>query len=386
MGNFQVTDISTNIVNAGDGDDTINIGAGENIVNASGGDDLIVAVVDEFTDRINGGDGIDTLGLVSGGVTVNLLQGQFDGGFLTGIENVTFLSSSLGGIIKGSLANNRLIGVQGDDMLWGIGGDDTLDGGLGADTLAGGDGDDLLIGGGDTIITASEGGDEADTVPMNQETFVDILLGGSGNDTLIGANFVDANDNGVYDFGEETLDDIAANELFGSTGNDLVFGGTQNDTLGGGSGDDTLNGGDGDDIVFSGDGDDSIDGGAGNDEIFNGGGNDTVIGGAGDDVLFGGLGADVLTGGADADIFAFYAGNGDDVITDFNLNDDTLDLSGAANDFNDLASVQAVASNIISDFADGSSRIDLLIQTGAGDSIVLEGLSTDDLASIDIVF
>lgn len=382
-----MTDSIANIVNFDDGDDTINIGAGENIVNAGGGDDLIVAVVDEFTDRINGGDGIDTLGLVSGGVTVNLLQGQFDGGFLTSIENVTFLSSSLGGVIKGSLANNRLIGVQGDDMLWGIGGDDTLDGGLGADTLAGGDDDDLLIGGGDVvIITASDGDGSVDTVPMNQETFIDILLGGSGNDTLIGANFVDANENGVYDFGEETLDDIAANELFGSTGNDLVFGGSRNDTLGGGGGDDTLNGGDGDDIVFSGDGDDSIDGGAGNDEIFNGGGNDIVLGGAGDDVLFGGLGADILTGGAGADIFAFYAGHGDDIITDFNLNDDTLDLSGSANDFNDLASIEMAASNIILDFADGSSRTDLLIQTGTGDSIVLEGLSTDDLASIDIVF
>jgi len=65
----------------------------------------------------------------------------------------------------------------------------------------------------------------------------------------------------------------------------------------------------------------SADGGAGNDRLIGGGSGDHLLGGAGDDFLFGKGGNDVMTGGSGADQFEVITGNGDDVITDFNVAD-----------------------------------------------------------------
>ena len=63
------------------------------------------------------------------------------------------------------------------------------------------------------------------------------------------------------------------------------------------------------------------------DEIHAQGGVDTIYGGDNTDYLFGGSGGDTLTGGAGADIYAFGLGDGSDTITDFNTDDDTINLS-----------------------------------------------------------
>jgi hypothetical protein len=91
----------------------------------------------------------------------------------------------------------------------------------------------------------------------------------------------------------------------------------------------------GDDIVFAGSGNDGILGGAGFDRLYGGLGDDTLDGGTGDDKLVGGAGNDTLTGGEGADDFSFAyysvgtSGNtGSDVITDFNVEQDTLTLIG----------------------------------------------------------
>ncbi|MGI2098199.1 type I secretion C-terminal target domain-containing protein, partial [Shewanella glacialipiscicola] len=76
------------------------------------------------------------------------------------------------------------------------------------------------------------------------------------------------------------------------------------------------------------DGNDILRGGNGNDILFGQGGNDQLIGGNGSDILIGGLGNDTLTGGAGSDTFVWSAGeSGTDHITDFNVNEDKLDLS-----------------------------------------------------------
>jgi hypothetical protein len=90
--------------------------------------------------------------------------------------------------------------------------------------------------------------------------------------------------------------------------------------------DDDLRGVDG---VFS----DSIDGFGGDDVLIGGGGVDTLTGGAGDDMLIGGMLSgddgeiDTLTGGAGEDIFILQGNDSLDVITDFNAQDDRLDLT-----------------------------------------------------------
>lgn len=72
---------------------------------------------------------------------------------------------------------------------------------------------------------------------------------------------------------------------------------------------------------------DVLNGGTGDDLLWGAAGNDTLHGGAGDDVLVGGLGADRLTGGAGADVFVLADEGLRDVITDFALGIDRIDIS-----------------------------------------------------------
>jgi VCBS repeat-containing protein len=69
-----------------------------------------------------------------------------------------------------------------------------------------------------------------------------------------------------------------------------------------------------------------INGEAGNDVLWGANGDDTINGGEGNDTIFGGAGIDTLTGGAGADVFQFTATSGSDVITDFDIKNDTIEL------------------------------------------------------------
>lgn len=90
---------------------------------------------------------------------------------------------------------------------------------------------------------------------------------------------------------------------------DLVDGGLGADTISGGFGNDTLMGQDGNDSLFGGDGNDSLTGGTGNDTITGEAGNDILSGEAGDDLLTGGDGEDTFTGGSGSD--TIFGGIGD---------------------------------------------------------------------------
>lgn len=98
----------------------------------------------------------------------------------------------------GSIDNELLRGLGGDDFIKGAGGSDTIKGGGGDDTLKGGAGDDVLNGG---------AGD-------------DRLNGGIGNDKLTGG--------------------LGSDKISGSVGDDTLIGGTGDDTLSGGSGEDSF--------------------------------------------------------------------------------------------------------------------------------------------------
>jgi Ca2+-binding RTX toxin-like protein len=138
-------------------------------------------------------------------------------------------------------------------------------------------------------------------------------------------------------------------------------------------GNDYVDGGKGHDKIYASSGNDSVLGGDGHDTVFGGDGNDTIDGGKDHDRLFGGTGNDNITGGEGQDTFFFGGAHGDDVVTDFNLEEDTLYLGKTVSDFITFDDVKASASVATVNTVDG-----VMIDTGGG-TVFLQGLTLDDL-------
>jgi len=389
---------SSGIIIANGGDDTVS-GAGfisggqgaDLVAGGDGADQVFAGAGDMGADTIIGGNGDDTLGggdgddfIIGDGVQQ---RGIFSDEIFNGIvedtgdgRDVIFGGAGNDTLLAGDFLDNVIpdgqfqLGEAGSigfdnnfNTIWGGTGNDVIFGAIRNDTLGGGQGDDRIGGGGGNDIIYGGRGDENDT--GNNDT----LSGGLGNDTI-----------------------------FAGGGNDILFGGHNTDELYGQDGDDTIDGGPGDDIILGGDGDDdlfggdagdgldelfraggfdSIAGGLGNDFIRGGEGSDTLIGDEGDDTLIGGTGGDSLIGAEGSDTFIFVAGDGDDRVAGFTVSDDILDLSATATDFTDLASLIAAA-----EFREQGRISGVMLDTGNGDSIFLEGLTVDDLNNINIVF
>jgi myo-inositol-hexaphosphate 3-phosphohydrolase len=144
-----------------------------------------------------------------------------------------------------------------------------------------------------------------------------LVVGTPDADTLVGT----AND--------EVLNGFGGNDVIaGGLGDDIIYGGTGNDVLRGDR--NTFNSdGDrgGDDIIYGGAGNDRISGKGGDDQLYGGAGDDYLFGDNGDDLLRGGLGNDRLVGGQGNDIFVLAAGEGTDVIRDFQVGADRIGLA-----------------------------------------------------------
>lgn len=305
-------------------------------------------------------------------------------------------------LLRGDAGNDILYAGSGDDEAWAGANDagaDTVFGGSGDDEIAGGAGNDLLVGGifsdGDfdhfqlNVQESSGAGSGADT-----------LYGAEGDDTLVAGDWHDGDmcDDGAWQPGETDVGSAGDAWLWGGTGDDYLVSGAGDDVLSGGAnsdvidagaGNDTIHGGtgynryelndqieagSGHDVIYAGDGDDSILGGSGNDNIFSGSENDTVYGGAGDDTLWGGSGNDYFYGGDGADVFVYSSGHGTDRIQDFNVDEDTLDLSGAG--FSDLSALSDAASQ-----ANGGVTIEI-----GDESLVLLNVVLEDLDAMNITY
>ncbi|MCV0429394.1 MAG: M10 family metallopeptidase C-terminal domain-containing protein [Roseibium sp.] len=99
-----------------------------------------------------------------------------------------------------------------------------------------------------------------------------------------------------------------------------ILGSENADLLAGQSGDDALEG-------FS--GNDHLKGRDGNDRLLGGSGDDRLDGGEGRDIITDGSGSDILIGGEGADTFVFVTDGVCDVIEDFEVGIDKIDLSQA---------------------------------------------------------
>ncbi|MEN6328442.1 MAG: calcium-binding protein [Syntrophomonas sp.] len=111
-------------------------------------------------------------------------------------------------VIRGTEADDLLLGYESDDNISASGGSDTINGYAGNDVMDGGAGNDGLLGGeGNDTLTGGPGDDS--------------LAGESGNDTLKGGK---GNDNLYGNADSDILDGGSGNDyLEGSTGNDIYI-------------------------------------------------------------------------------------------------------------------------------------------------------------------
>ncbi|AXB33018.1 type I secretion C-terminal target domain-containing protein [Vibrio campbellii] len=153
---------------------------------------------------------------------------------------------------------------------------------------------------------------------------------------------------------------------------------------------------DSDDIGQSSTTDDSyLVGGDAGINLTGGEGDDLIVGGDGDDVLIGGLGSDILTGGDGSDIFKWTVdsvGEGAvDTITDFTVNEDSIDLREVISDLNNpMIDMDDLLDHITADYDASTEAVSLSITTDAnvsqtivvehlGDSIDFNGLTSNEI-------
>lgn len=385
-----------------------------------GGDGRDILEGGRGSDHLDGGDGEDTASYASSGngVMVDLAAGRgymgaAYGDTLVSIENV--LGSDHRDYLWGDDNANRLEGAGGDDQLFGYGGEDTFYGDAGVDTVyylatnpttsltvdlsgtgIGGEAqgdryngvEGVSVEGGDNHLLLGDGLDNELSVGLNEGSTLrglggddkiflewsggNTVEGGSGEDTLIYYNGRDTDidlNNGwsrQSGFSNDTVSGIE--NVTTSSGHDEIYGSNIGNILRADFGNDEIYGRDGNDFLYGETGNDRLNGGRHNDALFGGNGNDRLNGNDGDDIL---------TGGQDADIFIFITDRDDndqDIVTDFEIGVDRLDLDDT----------------IIDDFGDYRDRAsqvgaNTVIDTGDG-TITLEGINMLALTNADFIF
>ena len=211
-------------------------------------------------------------------------------------------------LLAGTTGGDNLAGTAAEEDLVGLAGNDTMNGRAGDDTMLGGFGNDryFLQDAGDLAIElAFQGEDQVDT------QFSMVLPDHIERGAVLGGGAVDITGNELNNF---------------ITGSDL------------------------ENVLIGGDG------------------RDRLIARAGSDTLSGGLDNDVLEGGLDADVFVFEADSGIDLITDFVVGEDLLDVTALGIAFSDMTIVDGpLGALVIFDLAPGSVDLVQLVGIAAED-------------------
>ena len=274
----------------GDGDDTITVndtsrifllkmGQGTNTLTTAGGN----------LESIYSFSGVNTLNIGAGGAQQIVLSG--DAGLQT-VSSTGFIGSLQ---VYDAQASFTLTGSDALSVVM----------------ISAYDNSATLVNSGVSYLRFGDGGDDATL----SNSYVGLLHLDDGDDTVTMTN------------------GSTVEALFGRSGIDIIDVGdgfVGSARLGGGS-DDYFGGGD-EDFVRGGAGDDLIRGEGGDDQLFGGDDNDILVGGADSDVMAGGIGADT---------FIYEGGDGDDVITDFEVGVDLVDLSALGIGFGDLTFAEA---------------------------------------------
>lgn len=182
-----------------------------------------------------------------------------------------------------------------------------------------------------------------------------------------------------------------SDEIHGRSGNDKIYGYAGSDYLDGGTGHDQLFGGNDNDTLLGYTGNDKLYGEAGNDELLgeadndllNGGtGHDFLDGGAHNDTLIGATGDDTLAGGSGFDELVFGALHGDDLVLDFDLGIDAINLRALG--YSHISQLYDYMSDV---YVDDGFGLTLSTEIATGDGfITLVGVDQLDLTNGDFVF
>lgn len=409
------------------GSSTIFGAKGNDVVDVTGPVAYLEFVGGDGTDQLDLSDsGIAGVVVDLGVTTAQTAAAGFEL-LLKGVE--TFFGTPDADTLTGDDGNNKIAGHGGTDTIYGLGGDDRLFASEGGSELApvvieGGAGSDIInfrigtaiidgagmgaatddsrdrfsfadSGQGGTIDLRETGAQQVSLDTVITMSGIEDLVGSYSNDVFTGTSGknwmagLDGNDRMVGLGGKDKLFGDAGNDkLYGGGGHDTLSGGSGRDRLDGGGGNDTASGGSqvdifklkggndfgegggGNDRMFGGTGADELNGDVGNDKLYGQNGADVLDGGKGRDLIDGGNGSDIMTGGVGADTFVLKGASGDDVITDFTIGVDKLDLDSGLG---------------LGDLTFSQNGSDALVEW-AGNSVLLEDVDKDDLSGADFLF
>ncbi|MFH0780998.1 MAG: DUF4347 domain-containing protein [Pseudomonadota bacterium] len=307
-------------INGEAGNDVITIGSGVNVSNATinGNDGNDTIINNGGVNEIAGGDGNDSITNSAGGSVLEIYGSQGD-------DEITN-NGWVGSAINGGAGNDSITISSSGEAYQIIGGDgnDSINNNHSVwVSIDGGDGTDIITNNG-SIGTFIDGGDGADIIINEATGSVLEIHGNQGNDEITNRGSVGLSIDGGD--GADIITNEATGrilELYGSQGDDEITNHGDVYEIVGGGGNDTITnsttgyvvaiyGGAGGDIIYNqGSIYSGIAGEAGDDTITN----DGTLGAPGrDGEIFGDGGNDTITNSATGNIGAIYGGGGDDDI------------------------------------------------------------------------
>ena len=247
--------------------------------------------------------------------------------------------SDLNDTLQGDSSNNILHGMKGDDTLYGEDGDDVYE-------FEKYFGSDIIhdTSGNDTIQFIDKDIKFSDVVFKKELS--DLIINYK-SDKIVVKNYFDVN----KELGNGAIENIIFSDGTKLTSKDMI----KIKTI-------ATNGDDGYYLTSSNDefnalgGNDTIYGGAGNDIIYGDDGNDFLSGDSGDDTLIGGSGNDTLQGGMGNDTYVFGRGFGNDVIINFNPNNETDTIKFIDGISQDELNFKSIDGNLVISFKDKSIK------------------------------
>ena len=346
--------VSAQKVEGGSGNDTI-VGTDEtDVILGHAGNDSISSGAGG--DIVFGGDGDDN---------INTYYGNGQG------DDILFGNDGSDDL-RGGDGNDQLIGGADDDILSGGTGDDLLRGGAGDDTLRGGEGQDIL-----------DGGDGVDSVYFQQDLPNDSYIGIHVDLTTGFATW----GNNKYPY--ETL--INIENVFGTSGDDILIGDSQDNRMDGISGNDLIKGGAGNDILSGFYGNNVLYGEEGDDTLYvKGSGTNHLYGGAGNDTIFVDYGLNIVDGGDGIDTLELISVGFSNNILNSEINMLT-GVFGTGADLGSFVNIENIVGdwyhnlikgNASNNFLDGERGNDILFGFG-GDDQLLGGDGNDTLRGGD---